>query len=327
MRQDVMDHYGIIKEFTNAGFHETEQHRQLQREAKGAMLQGKFVVMAGIVGCGKTTILSHLQQHFEVEGNILVAKSLSVDKERVSLPILLQALFCDLSTDKAEMFPAQAERRERALRELIRKRKKPVVLFIDDAHDLQSRTLVRLKLLMEVVRDGGGILSFLLAGHPKLKNELRRATMEEIGNRATVFSLDNIHGDNREYIHWLLEQCTESRRAASAPFDDDAIDLLAERLRTPLQINEYLALALEAGFQAGIRPVTRDVIESVLARDINDIEPRLVRQGYPSKVLGNLLNIKTGEIRRFLDGKLAPGARRSCRRRCSRPACRCNRFS
>ncbi|MDE9431768.1 hypothetical protein KKJ22_08705 [Xenorhabdus bovienii] len=33
---------------------------------------------------------------------------------------------------------------------------------------------------MEVVEDGGGRLSVVLAGHPKLRNDLRRPTMEEI---------------------------------------------------------------------------------------------------------------------------------------------------
>jgi type II secretory pathway predicted ATPase ExeA len=40
----------------------------------------------------------------------------------------------------------------------------------------------------------------VLAGHPKLKNDLRRPTMEEIGYGATVFSLEGILGNHREYI-------------------------------------------------------------------------------------------------------------------------------
>ena len=57
------------------------------------------------------------------------------------------------------------QRRERALRDLVRKRQKPIALFIDDAHDLHSKSLIGLKRLIEVVRDSG-TLSVLLAGHP-----------------------------------------------------------------------------------------------------------------------------------------------------------------
>ncbi len=61
--------------------------------------------------------------------------------------------------------------------------------------------------LMEVVQDGGGRLSVVLAGHPKLRNDLRRPTMEEIGYRTDVFTLDGIAGSQREYIQWLLKTC------------------------------------------------------------------------------------------------------------------------
>jgi type II secretory pathway predicted ATPase ExeA len=83
MRQEIMSHYGITREFRNAGFYETEQHRQILRELKTAVGQGTFVAMSGIVGCGKTTTINRLQAQLEAEGEILVAKSLSVDKECV----------------------------------------------------------------------------------------------------------------------------------------------------------------------------------------------------------------------------------------------------
>jgi type II secretory pathway predicted ATPase ExeA len=307
MRQEIMSHYGITKEFSKAGFYETERHRQILRELKSAVKRGKLVTMSGIVGCGKTTTLRRLQEQLEAEGEILVAKSLSVDKEGVTLAALIVALFCDLSTDKDLKISTRPEKRERSLRELIKKRKKPVALFIDEAHGLKRDTLVGLKRLMEVVNDGDGILSVVLAGHPKLNNELRRPTNEEIGNRATLFSLDNVHGANREYIHWLLEQCAKAGTEAQRVFDDEAVDLLAERLTTPLQIVQHLGLALEEAFQIGGQPVTTDVVESVLAKDINELEPKLTRHGYGHKALAEILNIGQGDVRKLLRGQLPPG--------------------
>ena len=49
------------------------------------------------------------------------------------------------------------------------------------------------------------------------------------------------------------------------------------------------------------------MIENVLAKDINGLEPRLTRQGYNAKVLAELLNAKPREIKSFLSGQLAPG--------------------
>lgn len=307
MRLETMEHYGIVREFCNAGFHETEQHRLILREITAAVQHGRFIALSGIVGCGKTTTLNRLQEQLAGTEDILVAKSLSVDKERITLSTLMLALFYDLATERDFVIPTQPEKRERALRDLIRKRKKPVVLFVDEAHDLQGKTLVGLKRLMEMVKDGGGILSVVLAGHPRLRNDLRRPTMEEIGNRATLFSMDNVHGANRDYIYWLLEQCAKPDRMPNTLCEDEAIDLLAERLGTPLQIGQHLTLALEQAYQVGGQPVSTDVVEYVLARDINDMEPVLVRHGYGAKDIAELLNIGTGEVRKFVRGQLPSG--------------------
>jgi type II secretory pathway predicted ATPase ExeA len=61
-----------------------------------------------------------------------------------------------------------------------------------------------------MVQDCGGILSVVLAGHPKLKNDLRRSSLEEIGSRTTVFNLDGIAASNREFIEWLLRECSKA---------------------------------------------------------------------------------------------------------------------
>ena len=47
--------------------------------------------------------------------------------------------------------------------------------------------------------------------------------------------------------------------------DEEAIDLIAERLRTPLQIEMHLTLAFEQGFRLGAKPVTAEIVEQVLS--------------------------------------------------------------
>lgn len=86
-----------------------------------------------------------------------------------------------------------------------------MALFIDEAHDLNGHTLIGLKRLMEVVEDVGGRLSVILAGHPKLCNDLRRPTMEEMGYRTDIFNLDGIACSKRDFIHWLLGVCTGNK--------------------------------------------------------------------------------------------------------------------
>ncbi|MGB8601911.1 MAG: AAA family ATPase, partial [Rhizomicrobium sp.] len=256
MRVEVMQHYGLTQPLSQAGYYETDQHRQLLKDIKGAILEGRLIAVCGVVGSGKTVTMRRLQQQLREDNKITVSKSLSVEKHSIKLATLIAALYYDLATDKQVQIPKQGERRERDLRELVRKNKRTVALFVDEAHDLNSQTLTGLKRLMEVIEDGDGRLSVILSGHPKLRNDLRRPTMEEIGFRTDVFNLDGIAGNQRDYIRWLISSCSKNEVAAESILAPEAIDLLATRLRTPLQIQLHLTLALEAGYQTGEMPVS-----------------------------------------------------------------------
>jgi hypothetical protein len=71
------------------------------------------------------------------------------------------------------------------------------------------------------------------------------------------------------------------------------------------------------------------MIENVLAKDINGLEPRLTPQGYNAKVLAELLNAKPREIKSFLSGQLASGRTQELQSEIARggnPALRRGRF-
>lgn len=307
MLSDVMSYFGLNRAFEQAGYFETEQQAQIFKELRPLITQGRLIALAGVVGCGKTTTLQRLQLELTQAKEILVSRCLAVDKDRINLATLITALFYDLVTEKDFKLPSQPEQRERKLLALIQKTRKPVALFVDEAHDLHQKTLVGIKRLIELVRHNGGILSVILAGHPKLKNDLRRPTLEEIGGRTTLFGLEGIRGHQAQYVQWLLRECTPDQTPLHDLLSDAAILTLAERLATPLQVKHYLELAFEEGYKIGQKPLTPEVIELVLAQGLNDLEPRLIRQGYNDKVLAELLNVRTAEVRSFLHGQLPPG--------------------
>jgi type II secretory pathway predicted ATPase ExeA len=295
MLTEVMAHYGLARDI---------------RQVRAAILAGRLIAVTGIVGSGKTIMLRRLQEDLAKEGKVLVSKSLSVDKERATLPTLIAALFYDLSPDKDPRIPTQGEKRERDLRDLVKRGRKLVVLFVDEAHDLHAKTLTGLKRLMEVVADGGGMLSIVLAGHPKLRNDLRRPIMEEIGYRTAVFAFDGMAGHQHDYIAWLLGSCAAEGIQLPDMIEGGAIDLLAERLKTPLQIEQHLTLAFEEGFRVGEKPVTAEVVHSVLSRHLEDLEPKLTRHGYTVRTLADQFNAKPAEIKLFLQGQLDPARTR-----------------
>jgi type II secretory pathway predicted ATPase ExeA len=299
-----MTHYGLARDLRQAGYFETEHHRQITREMRAAILAGHLVAVTGVVGSGKTVMLRRFQETLSREGKVIVSRSLSVEKSRATLQTLITALFYDLSNEKEVRIPPQGEERERELQQLIRRKRKPIALFVDEAHDLPVKTLVELKRLMEVAADVAGVLSLVLIGHPKLHNALRRSTLEEIGSRTAVLPFEGLAGQQADYIRWLLGTCAAEGTTVESLITDPAVALLAERLVTPLQIEQHLILAFEEGFRVGERPVTAEVIENTLARDLNDLEARLTRHGYTVRALAEQFSAKPAEIRQLFRGEL-----------------------
>ena len=120
MRVEVMQYYGLTQPLSQAGYYETNHHKQLIKDIKGAILEGRLIAVCGVVGSGKTVTLRRLQQILKDENRVAVAKSLSVEKHSIKLATLITALFFDLAQDKLVQIPKQGERRERELQELVK---------------------------------------------------------------------------------------------------------------------------------------------------------------------------------------------------------------
>jgi type II secretory pathway predicted ATPase ExeA len=304
MLTEVMRHYRLARPPVDVGFFETEHHAQVARDLRAAIQAGRLIALTAVIGAGKTMLSRRLRDDLEREGRVIVSRALTVEKAKITVPLLIAALFYDLSPEKTVSISNQSERRERDLQELFRKAKKPVALFVDDAHDLHPKTLTALKRLAELVVEGGGQLSVVLIGHPKLKNDLSRPKMEEIGDRVTVFEFGGLRDRQRDYIDWALKGSLEAGVEPDEIVSDEAATLLAAKLKTPLQIGRHLVRAFEAGFEAGVKPVDTAIVETVLSRQIDDLEPQLTRHGYDVRALCDQFDAKPAEIRQLLRGGL-----------------------
>lgn len=54
MPLEVMEHYGLTQSITQAGYYETAHHKQLIKDIKGAIREGRLIAVCGMVGSGKT---------------------------------------------------------------------------------------------------------------------------------------------------------------------------------------------------------------------------------------------------------------------------------
>jgi type II secretory pathway predicted ATPase ExeA len=302
---ESIKYYGLTKEFSKADYFETENYQTLLSNIKFAIKSGGLIAITGGVGIGKTQTLRRLQQDLRDENKILVSKSLATDKRHVTINTLYTALFIDLATKKDDnLLPTQAEKRERKLQSLIKERNRPIALFIDEAHDLHSKTLISLKHLVEIVEDVKGTLAVIAVGHPKLANDLRNPALEEIGARAKLFELGSLGINSPKFIEWLINDCRDERAKPEAILTKEAIEFFAERLTTPLQITYYLTCALEKGNQIGEKPIGVETAKAVLSPDLDSLEANLARHGYNIGALCDYLNVRKHEARAYLRGEL-----------------------
>jgi type II secretory pathway predicted ATPase ExeA len=117
-----MEHYGITKDFSRAGFFETTQHKTLFKQLRVSANEGVLIALTGLVGSGKTTMLRRLQAKLSETDQIIVSKSLALEKDKTTIATLISALFYDLSGDTNYKVPRQTEKRERELQDLTRKK-------------------------------------------------------------------------------------------------------------------------------------------------------------------------------------------------------------
>ena len=257
MLTEVMRFYGLARPPVDAGFFETEHHAQVSRDIRAAIVGGRLIALTAVIGSGKTILSRRLRADLEREGRVIVSRSLSIDKAKISLPLLVAALFYDLTPEKTVTISSQSRAagtrpagavpaRQEARGAVRRRRARP-----------PSEDAVALKRLIELVAEGGGQLSIVLVGHPKLKNDLRRPKMEEIGDRTTVFEFGGLRDRQRDYIDWVLKASLKEGVAPDDVLTDEAATLLAAKLKTPLQIGQHLVRAFEAGFEIGAKPIDR----------------------------------------------------------------------
>jgi len=175
--------------------------------------------LTGVVGAGKTATLRRLQEILAKESRVLVSKSVSVEKVRVTLGTLITALFCDLTTDK-ELKSQAAELRSET-RNLVLKRKKPVVLIVEEAHE--STTI---RYWFEASdgddEDGGAKLCVLLSDG----RSCATISAIQIGGdwqpHHGLF-LGRCDGQSAEYIAWLLASCAVDKITVDDILDPAAL--------------------------------------------------------------------------------------------------------
>ncbi len=290
MLTDILKTYKLSKDFSGAGFYESEEWARVEENLKEHIRPGHFVALTGAVGVGKTTLIRKLKLDLQKSRTVLISESQTIEKEKVNLTWIVQALFMDFK----EKPDRDRESRDRKLFQLIEKSSRSVVFFIDDAHQVPTKTLAGLKVLVEKG------LCVVLIGHPRLAFTLARGPMEEIGLRCDRIAMQGLAGEVERYLEWLIKQAG----GQVSFFTNEAQEEMAQLCRTPLQVQHIAWEAIKRGYEDGEKQISRETVLQVIAPDFRDLRTELKRLGYTARDLAHDYGYTVKQVNRFLDGKL-----------------------
>lgn len=155
-------------------------HNRALLYLKFGLQQGEgFIVVTGDVGAGKSTLVSKLVADLDdAMLSTAVLANTQVGAEDALRMILAAFKIQPLSTDKASMLRAF----ESYLRDQCRARRR-VLLIIDEAQALPTRTLEELRMLSNILIDGHSAFQSFLVGQPQLVKLMSRADLEQFRQR------------------------------------------------------------------------------------------------------------------------------------------------
>ena len=311
MQTDVQDYFSFQRGFKDIGdvkIFETEQLHKLEKELDSLIPNGKIYVIHGEAGVGKSATLVEIQNRLRKQKKFTVCDTLAFETHKITIRSLTDVIFEDIGPDKGFKIPSALEKRERALCTLIQKRGRPIVLFVDDAQDLNSQTLQSLRRMVQNIKKRTKFfLTIVLVGHPRLNYLFSRPHMQNIGHTIENFEFITMNiTEKLNYVHWLLNEVKVKSRKQTKVINDDAIKHLIAQVSTPRQITHYLEKAFIEAYQAGDKVISKDIILSILSGNINSIEARLTRLGYNSKMISAIIGINKKESEGFMANRLEP---------------------
>jgi general secretion pathway protein A len=250
--------------------HLTPGHKEALAQLRYGVQERKgFILLTGEVGTGKTTLLRALLER--LDSTVAVA---FVTNPMLGFDGILEYVLEDLGIAKAgEPSPAQ---RLIALQNFLIERQRAgqnTVLVLDEAQDLDPRSLEKIRLLSNFEMGNEKLMQILLVGQPELRVKLERPDLRQlkqrIGLRCQIPPLTP--GQVREYIRTRL-------RVAGAQdlglFSPDAVRRIAEySAGIPRLVNTVCDHCLLFAYADQVRRIGRDVVDQAIEY-LEDGRPR-----------------------------------------------------
>lgn len=252
----------------------SREQRYIRETMYYAAKHAGFVAIVGESGSGKSTLRRDLLDRIKRDNEpIVVIQPQIPDKETMSTSHICDAIVADLSTETPKLsLEAKGRQVQRILASSARTGLAHVLL-IEEAHDLSTATLKKLKRFWELEDGFRRLLGVILIGQPELKiklDERRNYDAREVIRRCEVAELKSLNGNLEEYLELKFKRVGV---ALMDVFEKDAFDAIRARLTRrrenspdveshlyPLVVHNLVMKAMNAAVDLGLQKITGQLV-------------------------------------------------------------------
>ncbi len=242
-------------------FRSPQHEEALANLIYGVQSRKGFIVLAGEVGTGKTTMLECLRDFLNAQQ--IAFASLFNSRLTVEQFFDLLAYDLDLNCDRHSKTEVLM-----ALNNFLIDRAaagRTVVLIVDEAHNLEWDVLEEIRLLGNLETRRGKLLQIVLAGQQELDDKLERPEYRQLKQRIALRC--SLRGFNlEEAVAYIHSRMSRAGMPEQAVFSNEILEEIHFRTQgIPRLINAMCDNLLLTAFAMETRTVTMEMLEEVTA--------------------------------------------------------------
>lgn len=218
-----------------------------------------FVVVAGDIGSGKTTVCRALINQLDPKSQVAL-----VTNTHLNAKDLLMAIMDDLEIEykTGSKNKLHSQLNDYLIEQIHRNNN--VVVIIDEAQNLTPSVLEEVRMLSNLETEHEKLIQIVLLGQPELKKKLALPRLEQLRQRIAVYyELKPLTKDETlEYIHHRLKVASDSDRKY---FTDEALELVYQFSKgVPRLVNQICDSALLTGYVKEAEKIDDSILYEVI---------------------------------------------------------------